>query len=557
MKKFGFILLLLALHITVIAQNQKVVKSSIKEVCVFTSGAQILRSANINLQAGVSEMVFEGISPYANLSSIQATGKGNFIILDTRHNIKYAEPAENPDALIPQSLQHKIEAAQDSLSELNFETDVIKDKKDVLNKQRDMLLNNPLMRGGGKSDSLPVLKDAIDYYNAKMSNINSELQRLKRDDAKLNSKKSLMQKRLNDLNEYKNKIINDKTNSDSPVYQIIVTVSAKEAAMGSLSVSYYTSNAGWKASYDIRVNDINAPVQLTLKANVNQQTGEDWENVKLKLSTNNPGIRNIKPYLSTWFLNYYMPVSYYTTNISMNKSIPEMQSAGSKNLNDESKMPLAEKTADYTTQSQSLTSIEYNIDIPYSIPNDGKDHLVYVQQNDNIATNYNYYAVPKLDKDAFLIAKLSGWEDLNLSSAKANIYFEGSYVGETMIDPSIVKDTLELALGRDKSIIVQRKKIKDKESEQIIGGMKIKTISMEITVKNNKNTAIDFTLEDQIPVSNDKDIKVNFITDDFSGKLNESSGQLNWLLKLKAKESKTVSFTYTIKYDKDKNLVLK
>jgi uncharacterized protein (TIGR02231 family) len=413
------------------------------------------------------------------------------------------------------------------------------------------------MRGGGKSDSLPVLKDAIDYYSSKMNIINTELQKLKRDEAKVGLKKSLLQKRLNDLIEYKNRIISDKNNTDSPIYQIIVTVSSKETVTGSLSVSYFTSNASWQASYDIRVNDINAPIQLALKANVNQNTGENWENVKLKLSTNNPSIRNVKPYLSTWFLKYFMPVTAYSSNIIMNQSKAGAVTADRNDNAAEYKLSKAEETSEYTTQSQSLTGIEYNIDIPYSVPNDGKNHLVYIQQNENITTKYNYYAVPKIDKDAFLIAKLSGWEDLNLSAAKANIYFEGSYIGETTIDPSIVNDTLELALGRDKGIIVQRKKIKDKETEQIIGSMRIKTISMEITIKNNKNAEIDFTLEDQIPVSNDKDIKVNFISDDFSGKLNESNGQLSWQLKLKPKEIKILSFTYTIKYDSNKNLVMK
>ncbi|MCX6231718.1 MAG: DUF4139 domain-containing protein [Bacteroidetes bacterium] len=556
MKKFSIVLLLLTLNLSVIAQNQKTLKSSVKEVCVFTSGAQIQRSANINIPAGVSELVFDGISPYANVSSIQSSGKGNFIILDTRHNIKYSEPAENPESLIPASLQHKINATQDTLNEINFDFDAIKDKKDLYNKQKDMLYNNPLMRGGGKSDSLPVLMAAMDFYNTKMSNINTELQKIKRDEAKILTKKTQLQKRLNDLNDYKNRIITEKTGSDSPRYQIIVSVSAREAVTGSLTVSYLTSNAGWSASYDIRVNDINAPLELALKANVYQNTGENWENVKLKLSTNNPTVNNIKPYLSSWLLNYFMPVTGYTSNIVMKSSKAEAPQSAQGNY-DDAKLPAAERSYKYITQSQSLTAIEYNIDLPYSIPDDGKPHLVYVQQNENIITRYNYYAAPKIDKDAFLIAKLSGWEELNLLAAKANIYFEGSYVGETTIDPTTITDTLELSLGRDKSISIQRKKLRDKEKDQIIGNSRLKTITMEITVKNNKNASIDLSLEDQIPIANDKDIKVNFIADDFTGKLNETTGLLSWNLKLKPKETKTVSFTYSIKYDSDKSLILK
>ena len=288
MKKVSILILILTCQYLVNAQSPKDLKSSVKEVTIFTNGAQIIRTATINLQPGVSELVFEGISPYTNVSSIQPSGKGNFVILDSRHNIKYPEPADNPEILIPAALQRKIEATLDTLNDINYDYDVIKDRKDLYTKQKDMLTNNPLMRGGGKSDSLPVLKDAMEFYNTKMNSINAELQKIKREESKVTLKRTQLQTRYNELLAYKERLISEKTKSTDPIYQVIVTVSAKEVVTGSLSVSYICSNAGWTPAYDIRVNDINAPVELTFKANVYQNTGEDWNNVKLKLSTNNP-----------------------------------------------------------------------------------------------------------------------------------------------------------------------------------------------------------------------------------------------------------------------------
>ncbi|MFZ4401016.1 MAG: DUF4139 domain-containing protein [Bacteroidales bacterium] len=560
MKKISLLFLIVFFHYAGIAQSQKVLKSSVKDVTLFTNGAQIIRTANITIQAGVSELVFEGISPYTNVSSIQPSGKGNFIILDSRHNIQYPEPVDIPEILIPAALQRKIEATLDTLSDLNFDYDVIKDHKELFSKQKDMLANNPLMRGGGKSDSLPVLKDAMEFYNSKMSTINSELQKIRKEESKIIARRTLIQNRYNDLLAYKERLISEKTSPSAPVYQVIVTVSAKEAVTGNLTISYICSNAGWSPAYDIRVDDINAPVNLNFKANVYQNTGEEWNNVKLKLSTNNPNKSNIKPYLATWYLNYYMPVNNYSSNISMGTNAPSAVSredlSGSLDSYNTKKLPSAQLASDYTTQSQNLTSMEYNIDLPYTIPSDGKYHLVAVQNHDNIATTYTYFAAPKIDKDAFLIAKLSGWENLNLLAAKANIYFENAFVGETTIDPNIITDTLELSLGRDKGISIQRKKLKDKEKEQIIGNYRSKTISMEISIKNNKSSIIDITLEDQIPISNDKEIKISFDSENFTGNYNETTGMLSWKLKIKPKENKVVNFTYTIKYEKDKNLIM-
>lgn len=565
MKKIIIYLLVIVFSQKLMAQNQKELKSTVKEVTVFTNGAQVTRTAGINLQAGTTELVFEGVSPYLNIASLQTSGRGNFIILDTKHNVKYPEPPENPELLIPQSLQNKIIAVQDSLTELSYDLDAVKDRRDLFTNQKNMLAINPLMKGGASSDSLPVLKDVMDFYQNKMSAINAELQKARKEEAKLNNQKILVQKRIQDLLEYKNRLIAEKSGNNSPINQVIVTVSAKETVTGSLSLTYISSNAGWTPSYDIRVKDIDAPVALSLKANVYQNTGEEWNNVKLTLSTNNPYKNNTKPYLPPWYLTYYMPVSYSTSNMISGVQLSSKLEApaemrGSRTDEDMSvlnkSLPMAGSTADYTTQSQNMTSIEYAIDMPYTIPTDGKQHLVAVLDN-SISASYMHYAVPKMDKDAYLIAKLTGWEDLNLMNAKANIYFEGTYIGETMINPNLVNDTMEISLGSDKSIVINRKKLKDKVKEQTMGNYSFKTITMEISVRNSKNAVVDLTLEDQIPISGDKDIKITFNDENFNGNYNENTGMLNWKLKLKPKESKIVSFTYTIKYDSSKPLLLK
>jgi len=545
------------------AQTQKDVKSTVKEVTIFTNGAQVTRSANINLQAGTSELVFSGISAYINVSSIQAAGKGNFIILDTKYNVKYPEPSSEKETVVPASLLRKIELVQDSLADINYDLEAIKDNKDLFTKQKDMLINNPLMNGKGKSDSLPILKNAMDFFDTKLSSINAELQRIKKEENKVTAKRNKLNTRLSELNDYKYKLENEDKIANAPINQIVVTVSAKDAVAGKLLITYMVSSAGWTPSYDIRVNDTDGPVSLTLKANVYQNSGEDWSDVKLKLSTNNPYKSNIKPELAIWYLTYYMPMTAYTSNFIRGVNVPAAQKGEAYNLEDVALTKSAHKkdkdeskyTSSYVVQSQNITNFEYDVNLPYTIPSDGKYHLVYVKDNDNIPARYNHFIVPKLDKDAFLVAKLTGWEDMNLIAAKANIYFEGTYIGETTIDPSIIADTLELSLGRDKGIAVTRKKLKDKESEQIMGSNRSKTITIELTVRNNKNANVELSLEDQVPVTNDKDIKVSFKDDEFTGNYNETTGLLKWKLQLKPKENKVFRFTYTIKYDKDRSLI--
>lgn len=553
MKKFALFLVFFCLIKVLNAQLSKNINSVIKDVTLFTSGAQVNRVANVNLQAGTTELIFEGISPNINSGSIQSSGRGNFIILDTRYNIKYQEPSDEPESNVPESLQRRINLTQDTLNDVNYELEAIKDRKDVFAKQKEMINNNPLMKGGGKSDSLPVLKDVIEFYNQKMTSINAELQKIKKEEARVLLKRTNIQNRLNALLEYKNRIISSKTNSNNPVHQIIVTVSAKEPANGSLSLSYMVSNCGWSPLYDIRVNNTEEPVELTMKANVYQNTGEEWKNVNLRLSTHSFGKGNIKPVLYPWYLSYYMPVSVYTSNLSMPRS-EGAPKAKQGNVSYDAEISASQTITDFSTSKQNITGQEYSIEIPYSLPSDGKNYLLVVK-NERIKSQYKYFSVPKIDKDVFLVARLTGWEDLNLLEAKSNIYFEGTYIGETFINPSVLADTLEISLGRDKNIIVQRKKLKDKEKEQIVGNTIIKTVTMEISIRNNKNSSVELTVEDQIPVTNEKDIKITFIGDNFSGIYNENTGMLKWNINLKPKENRVLTFSYSIKYDKDKRLI--
>ncbi len=180
--------------------------------------------------------------------------------------------------------------------------------------------------------------------------------------------------------------------------------------------------------------------------------------------------------------------------------------------------------------------------------------MVSIMEED-VSSTYKHYVVPKMDQEAFLVARMNGWEDLNLLPGNANVYFMNTFVGTTYIDPNTIEDTLDVVLGRDQSIACSRKKLKDKEKTKIIGANKEKTITIEITVRNKKNETVNITVEDQVPVSAETDIKVNFDPESVPGaSYNKDTGALTWDLTIKPRETKTLTFTYKIKYPKDQRI---
>jgi len=159
-----------------------------------------------------------------------------------------------------------------------------------------------------------------------------------------------------------------------------------------------------------------------------------------------------------------------------------------------------------------------------------------------------------LDKDAYLLAEVSDWQNLDLLPGAANIIMDNTYLGKSFIDPNNTGDTLNLTLGKDRRVAVKRTVVKDFTSTKTSGSSTRQTFTYEIIVKNNKLTAVDVLLKDQYPISTNKDIEVK-LEDDGGAAINEEVGVLTWKLQLKPGESKKIRFSYSIKYPKDKKVV--
>lgn len=204
--------------------------------------------------------------------------------------------------------------------------------------------------------------------------------------------------------------------------------------------------------------------------------------------------------------------------------------------------------------TERATSFEFAISVPYTIPSDGKNHQVGVQEQE-LTSSYKYYCTPKLDLDAFLFAQVTGWEGLNLLAGPAFIYFEGTYVGESLLDLGGVGDTLDISLGRDKGVTVQRTKRKDYSQRQVVGSKRTESVGWEINVRNNKAQAIDLVITDQYPIATRSEIEVK-LDDNGGATVNTEKGFLTWKERVEPRTNKQLRFGYSVKVPKDKMVVL-
>ena len=566
MKKIVFLLLAILFNLSEMqAIDDKVVKSNIKDVTVFLQGAQIHRKGYFRINKGQTRIVFEGMTQNFDPNSIQVKGKGNFIILEVSSNVKYPEPTYTVTNTIPDHILKSIENIEDSIADLSWDMKLLDKELNAYNQEMNILLTSGVYKGLPQSDSIAALIDAMDFMRVKVKELNDLIFELEKEKNDINELNNDLYERLNILKNY-NANVGLGEEPQLPVQQIIITVQSDKTLDGSLEFSYMTWNAGWSPAYDLRADDISSDTKLTYKAKVYQYTGIDWDNVNITLSSVNPNQSNYKPILAPWYVNYYSELQQVDQlqRMAEKKELakdeeleafsPEYFSAQGNTTT----MTLADVDANhihnYTQMTESLTNVEFELGVPYTIPADGKEHLMAVQSVE-IPTKYQYYAVPKLDKDAFLLAKLTEWEDLNLLPAVANIYYDGTYVGQTRINPSVMNDTLDLALGRDREVFITRKKSKDKKEEKFLKTDVVKHYAWEISLKNNKTVPLNIIIEDQLPVTDNEDIKISLDKKD-GAEHNEKSGILSWDLTLEPRKYKTIEFSYTIKHDKDQQLTM-
>ncbi len=552
------------LSINTFATEVVEVKSKIKNVIVYQQGAQINRTGDYSVKKGVTELKIRGISPYIDPNTLQINATGNIVILDSKHSIFYPEPVINTQTTneIPVKIKTEIRLLQDSLFDISYELMSLQNKIDVLNSQKRIIENNGTIKGQGKvNDSIPLLRDALKFYMQEMNTINTSLLALNKELTIVNRSQTRMNARLNELTNYNRNANLQPAQNYDPIHEIVITVSANDVATGKVTVSYLVNNAGWTPLYDIRSSNAAGKIELTYKAQVYQNTGIDWENAQLSLSTNNPYTNKTKPNLNPWYLDYsyaiYNNAPAASADLSVYNDYEKASSAGNL-YSSEKDETYAEKkalTADqFMTTVEQLLSVEYSIALPYTIKSNNEKNMVLVKTT-NLDANYLYYTVPKLDASVYLIAQITNLDDLNLLPGKATIFHDGSYLGTTYINSNSLSDTMDLSLGKSSTIIVERNLIKNATKEKVVGDKIIKTFAYSIDVKNLGKLPIELITEDQVPISRNPEIKLT-IDNISKGSLNEINGFVTWREKIKALGTVRYEIVYTIEYDKTKPINL-
>lgn len=532
---------------SVLAQDTARADATLSAATVyFGAGAELTQNAKVNAGTATKIIVISQLSTNIDVNSLQINLPEHAALLSQQYAV-FTPTVPVVTSPVIKKWQDSIKLYQKEQTRNRSRSAIQQDILDKTNKLIELVITN---RKNETITSEEALK-LINANNDKIEKIKSLLFELSTAYTEVEEKITALQTK-----------IYEEQNKPAPKVksygQLTLQVICNKAGELPVSFSYFTSAAGFTPLYDVRVNSKTNEIRLVYKASITQSTGIDWKQVKLTLSTATPSWSSTAPLLTPWYLQQYtQPLYRQLQPVVNNYYMNSIQSvvADDKVFKKSSEAGAEVNTVDpstlqrFTTLTESQLNTNFEIDLPYNIESDGQVHSVTIKE-EKINATLKSYAVPKLDKDAYLLAEIGDWQRLDLLPGVANIIMDNTYLGKSVIDPNSTADTLNLSLGKDKRVAIKRTVVKDYTSTKTSGSTTKQIFTYELTVKNNKTTDIDILIKDQYPISTIKDVTVTL---DESGEamVNTDNGVLTWKLTLKPGESKKKRFTYTVKYPKE------
>ncbi|MFS4417488.1 mucoidy inhibitor MuiA family protein [Maribacter sp. 2307ULW6-5] len=599
--------------------NEKVVNTDISEVTVFIKGAQIVRTKEIELGKGKTTLKFVNLSPFINSKSLQVKVSGDVTVLAVNHQQNFIDKLEKRPALEElesqlDGVRDALNLEKVHLEILKEELAFLQENRNIGGKNQELSVTNLKEASNFYSSKLTSLKlQEIDRNKSlvdlreKEFDINNQIKTMTGEGQYANgeiivevesegfSKSNFVVTyvvgnagwipsydiRAKNVNEpveivYKANVKQD-TKKDWKNVKLSLSsanpnLSGVAPELKTYFLNYNTSPPSYKRSIsqvEGRVLDGNSQALPGVNVLVKGTTIGTTTDFDGYYSITVPQSSGQLEFAYLGFKTEVIQVQNEVHNVVLQEASEALEEVvvigyGSKNersLSNKLKGKVAGVDVQDAVDAQipilqvrNQTTVDFEIEPPYTIMSDNKSYSVDMA-NYKLPAAYQYFSVPKIEKEAFLVASIKDWEQYNLLEGEANIFFEGTYIGKTLLDVRYAADSLQISLGRDKNVLIDRKKITDFSSKKFIGTRKEENRDWRISVKNNKSENINLLIVDQIPVSTLDEIKVE-VLELANGDLQLDNGQVQWKFDLGPSETRNLDLRYSVKYPKNRNLII-
>jgi uncharacterized protein (TIGR02231 family) len=522
--------------------DEIVTQSSISAVTVFPDRASVTREADLTLVPGMHSVVFSGLPATLIPNSVRVSGKGTALVKVLGVDIS--------TQFLESSLLPEIDKLQKEIDSVQLEIDKIKDKIDVLESQEKFLKSIEASTSSQASQEILLGKPDVQSWEKVINFLSAKLQDVKQ--SKLECKKVLTEQGAK-LEALKKKLESIKPQKPLEGKRVTVLLESGRSGDFKLNLFYTVINARWSPLYTLRAIPDSSEIELALQANIQQVSGEDWQDVDALLSTSSPALATNPPLLNPWILDVYIP----RAEVKMEKA--KIYRGGV--VGGVTGGVVAEVEAPAEAEMASAAVVEAGLHLNFEIkrkiqiPSDGAPHKVPIDSQ-KMNVKLNYICVPKLKEAAFLRGKLKNTLSYPLLSGKADIFILQDYVGSTVLPFVAAEEETEMFFGEDSQVRVKHEQLKrEKTAPGFLSKTEKLRLVYKITIQNLRKYQVEAEILDQLPVRQNSKVEVKEVNISPAPTKKDEKGILSWILTLAPQEKREILVDFTIEYPKDANII--
>lgn len=522
------------------------VTSTLTGVTVFQDRAQITRTAVVPLKPGSQVISIEGLPVLLQDDSVRVEAKGTARVTIGGIEVKRR--------FLTQSADQRVAEIDAEIRQLERKLGGLDARKAGLTAQKGFVDSIKVAWGERISHQLATGKPTAAELHEAMGFVGNNTTRVEEQQREIEQEKQTINDQIDALRRKKQEAAGFHRKESKTVEVVLET--SREGSL-TLELSGLVGQATWEPIYDVRLAKDGVTAELTYRALVRQQTGEDWSNVSLALSTARPAAGGAPPALHPWRIGFYRPQPVMMAAPAP-RAEARLHKQAAKALLDENteRMAIPEESAPAVFQTaQAVTegaAITFRIPKPVSIPSDNTRHSAVIAL-EKLPVSTEYVTVPKQASTAFLTAELvnkAGWP---LLPGTVKIFSGPTFVGSAHLKRVASGESFVLPFGSDDQITVKRDEQKQHKEAGIFGKNRM-AYRITTTVNNLRTEPQTVSVKDQLPLAGDSEIKVSLEEPTLPPTEKLDNGTLIWKMKLAPGEKKELRYEIVVEYPKDREV---
>jgi len=510
----------------------------ITQVVIYTDRARVTRSATLSLEAGKHRLAIPELplqmDPASVRASAQGTARARLLGIEVQRTFYEETPLDRI-----RYLETQIESLEDELRDLDIHREWLEHGRAALQALAG--------QGEAYARGLAFGRTAAEEQMALFDQIRARVEALNAALSHQVVERRTLKRRLEKL---QNELEPLRRTRGRERYTVVIEVEVLQAGDLTVKMTCVLSNAQWQPLYDLRLMEATADTVPTLEvgylAQITQQSGEDWNDVSLILSTARPTLAETVPELKPW---YIAPLSPQPVSVKRRAAPGRMDA-----------MPAQAPAAAMTAKAEPVgaevvmaivetsgAAVTYRVPETVTIHADGTPHKVAIAQLD-LFPDLDYVAAPKLAEAAYRRATVTNESAYTLLPGEANLFAGDEFIGHISLELVAPGGEMELYLGADDRIEIERELKRREVDRRLLGDRRRIRYAYEITLHNTRPTEVALTLHDQIPVSRHEEVKVKLESASPSPDEQTELNVLTWKLTLSPGEEQTVRFDFSVEH---------